>query len=65
MSIIIWHICAFWLDLMGINSLLPSMAKTRIIIYLDQKETKAAEAKRGEHKNLHRWASAVVRRALK
>lgn len=41
------------------------MSKTRLVIYLDEKETKAALKKQGEHKNLHRWAAAVVRKALK
>jgi len=42
-----------------------TMSKTRIVVYLDAKEARAAKAKQGEHKNLHRWAAAVVRRALK
>lgn len=41
------------------------MSKTRIVVYLDAKETKLAKKKQGEHKNLHRWAAGVIRRALK
>lgn len=41
------------------------MPKTRIVVYLDPKETVKAHKKKGDHKNLHRWAGAVLRRALK
>lgn len=41
--------------------------KPRIVVYLDPKEMAAAEkkAKAADHKNAHRWGTAVIRKALK
>lgn len=41
--------------------------KPRIVVYLEKKEMDIAEkkAKAADHKNAHRWGTAIIKRALK
>lgn len=41
------------------------MPKKRVVFYLNAKEAIKAEKKKGDHANLHRWAAAVIKKALK
>jgi len=44
-----------------------STPKPRIVVYLEKSEMDIAEkkAKLADHKNAHRWGTAVIKKALK